>query len=261
MKRLRTILIILCWFLALGLSAQHPVHVVLIGDSNTWIGGEDCDQSRGWSKWFKDAFQPLSCRSYARSGATWTNTKLTTYNTVENVEVLSDNNVVFNQVNRLREAVQSGVQPTPDLIIMLAGTNDMWFSSKRPGAYAMSVEQAFSDTSSSPWPVHQVLSLASSIRYSCELLQSSYPQARLVLVTPMQSTKVSAALTEQTGDLIERCGRRLGIDVIRLDSSDCISRAQEQKKLTYTSDGVHTNEAGAQRIGELIVEHISTCTE
>ncbi|MBR3454147.1 MAG: SGNH/GDSL hydrolase family protein [Bacteroidaceae bacterium] len=257
MKQYRLILFTFYLLLAIGLSAQHPVHVVLLGDSNTWIGGEDCDQPRGWSKWFKEEFQPISCHSYARSGATWTNTEQTEYNIEENIEVLGDNNVIYNQIQRLNKAVSSGVQEKPDLIVMMAGTNDMWFSNKRPGAFSQTVEQAFSDTTSTPWPVNHVLSLAGSIRYGCDILNVLFPQAQLVLMTPLESTKVSDEVTERTGNMIERCGERMGIHVIRLDKSGCVSRSQELKKYTHTSDGVHTNEVGARRIGHFVAEQIN----
>ena len=108
------------------------MNIVLLGDSNTWIGGDECDKPQGWNKWFKDLANPLSCHSYARSGATWTHTSLTDYDTEEDTGVLSDNNVVYNQINRLKEAYQQQKQVKPDLIIVMAGTNDLWFADKRP---------------------------------------------------------------------------------------------------------------------------------
>lgn len=259
MKGQRNIFLALCLLLAVGLAAQSPqhrLHVVLLGDSNTWIGGDRCDQSRGWNKWFKDEFQPLSCHSYARSGATWTNTERTEYNTEENVEVLSDNNVIYNQINRLRKAVEEGEQHTPDVVVVMAGTNDMWFTSKRPEVFAMTADEAFADTDILQRPANRVLSLAGSVRYGCEMLKSSFPHAQLVLITPMQTTKVSAELAERTGDVIEACGKQLGVAVIRLDKEGCVSRAQELKKKTHTSDGVHTNEAGARCVGTFVAKRL-----
>ena len=43
-------------------------NIVILGDSNTAIGGDDCSKSVGWNKWFRDMLSPASCRSYARSG-------------------------------------------------------------------------------------------------------------------------------------------------------------------------------------------------
>ena len=86
-------------------AVPHPtLHVVLLGDSNTWIGGDDCDKERGWNTWFKQLFQPASCKSYARSGATWTNTKVTKRNPKENIGNLGNDNVIYNQVVRLIDA-------------------------------------------------------------------------------------------------------------------------------------------------------------
>ncbi|MBQ5826020.1 MAG: hypothetical protein IIW46_00885, partial [Bacteroidaceae bacterium] len=66
------------------------LHVVLLGDSETAIGGDQCDQPRGWNKWFAEALQPASCRSYARSGSTWTNTIRTKLTREENIGILGD---------------------------------------------------------------------------------------------------------------------------------------------------------------------------
>ena len=85
-------------------NSGHPMHVVILGDSNTWIGGDDCDKPRGWNKWFADVFQPLSCKSYARSGATWTNTIQTRKNPDEDIAVLGNDNVIYNQIVRLLAA-------------------------------------------------------------------------------------------------------------------------------------------------------------
>ncbi|MBQ2399776.1 MAG: SGNH/GDSL hydrolase family protein, partial [Muribaculaceae bacterium] len=86
---------------------RHDAHadqdVVLLGDSNTWLGGDDCTGVKGWGKWFAEEYRPGSIRSYARSGATWTNTVNTVADTREYSEVLGDNNVIYNQVMRLVE--------------------------------------------------------------------------------------------------------------------------------------------------------------
>ena len=68
----------------------------------------------------------------------------------------------------------------------------------------------------------------------------------------MQNTKTSVEQIEQTGDVIEQCGHSMGLNVIRLDQGCGITRNQEMKKKTFTTDGVHTNEAGAKRVGTYI---------
>ena len=254
----KCVIVILLLFLA-GASQQSAAqHVVMLGDSNTSIGGDDCTKAVGWNKWFREMLSPTSCRSYARSGATWTNTTQTTYNVTENISVLGENNVIYNQINRLREAVDSGCQASPDLIIMMAGTNDAWFSDKRPHAFSLTGEQVFThnEESITHRPVSTVLTLGESVRYGCEMLQESFPKAKIVLLTPLQNTRTSSLKIKQAGDIIETCGKHLGIDVIRLDQGVCINREQEMARKLYTTDGVHTSEEGAKCVGAYIINKV-----
>ena len=234
----------------------QPWHVVILGDSNTFIGGDACDQPRGWNKWFKEAFAPASCRSYARSGATWTNTEVTKRNTTENIGVLGNDNVVYNQIERLKDVCLQGEQPTPDLIIISAGTNDAWFVSQRPQVFAQTVDGAFADEAMVFRPANEVLTLAESVRYGCELLKTAFPEARIILLTPLQATKADAQLITKAGDIIEACARRMALGVIRLDQEGCIKVADQRSVRKYTTDGVHTNVAGARYNGLLVARRV-----
>ena len=84
MKVLHQIYIfIVLLFVSLSSMAQgaRGLNIVVLGDSNTSIGGDSCTLDRGWTRWFKESMQPASMRSYARSGATWTNATATRLNT------------------------------------------------------------------------------------------------------------------------------------------------------------------------------------
>ena len=233
-------------------------NIVILGDSNTSIGGDDCSKSVGWNKWFREMLSPASCRSYARSGATWTNTTRTTYNVSENTTEVTENNVIYNQINRLKEAVESGRQMVPNLIMIMAGTNDAWFADKRPNAFSLTGVQAFTRNQGSITRrrISTVLTLAESVRYGCEMLQKSFPKAKIVLLTPLQNTHTSSYKTKMTGDIIETCGKRMNIDVIRLDEGVCIDRDEELEQKHYTFDGVHTNEEGAKCVGAYVTKKI-----
>ena len=247
-------------FTALTAVAGQPLHVVILGDSNTWIGGDDCDKPQGWNKWFKDAIQPTSCRSYARSGATWTNTPTTRRNTRENIGVLGNDNVIYNQICRLQEAVDSGVQSRPQLILIMAGTNDAWFLKSRPKAFAKTVCEVFSTEGSTitDRPVHDILTLAESVRYGCELLRAAYPDARIILLTPLQSVAAGRDPITKAGDIIACCAHRMSLPVIRLDKEGGIEATQEKEHYSMTTDGTHTSEQGARHIGALIAKRIGT---
>lgn len=219
---------LLLWVMGLLVtaSAQLPYHIVLLGDSNTFLGGDACDKPQGWNKWFKDLAKPKSCRSYARSGATWTHTPQTVYDTKEDVGVLSDNNVIYNQVNRLKEAVETKEQVTPDLVIIMAGTNDLWFADKRP----------------EPIPHF--------IRMDYGLLAEAFPEARVILVTPPPFNKVSKEKQHQAAEAIAQCGQTLQLDVIRLDEAALL------RGNGYFKDGVHTTVKGAKVLGKYIYEQV-----
>ena len=229
MKRLIfTFALVLC---TMGIYAQ--MHVVFLGDSNTWCGGDQCEVSRGWNYWLREMLQPTTCRSYARSGATWVHTDKMVRDTQENTARLSDNNVITNQIYRLQDAVAAGQQAVPTLILIMAGTNDVWFR-------------------------QDILSTLESVAVDdIFLLQESFPEARIVLVTPMQNTKVSAELVREAASMLEAAAIRMETDLVDASGTNIIDRAQELKRPTYTRDGVHTNEAGAKRLAELVFKHIT----
>lgn len=202
--------------------AQQPLHVVILGDSNTWIGGDDCDQPKGWNYWLRQACQPASMRSYARSGATWTHTERTKRNTVENIGVLGDDNVISNQIARLEEALLSGAQTMPDVVIIMAGTNDAWFRRGQLNAL-----------------------LAAQVEADCDSLKALLPEARIVLLTPMRSKHAGVKPIALAGDIIETTGKRLGLTTIRMD-----------RRRVSTSDGTHTNTAGAKAMGRYVTQQL-----
>lgn len=243
---------------------SHPdVNVVILGDSNTSIGGDDCTQPRGWNTWFRESFAPATCRSYARSGATWSHTVRTKADELEVTGRLSDDNVVYNQVLRLHTAWTAGNQPVPDLILIMAGTNDAWFKAERPGAYLTTVAEAFdvpADTLLSR-PAGRTLGLTECVRRACLMLQSDFPKALIVLMTPMQTTQAPDELIRRTGDLIEGCGGRMGIPVVRMDKESVVRSTQEAQHTTYTYDGTHTSEAGARSNGLLMARRAGALLE
>lgn len=242
-----------------AIAGHESLNVVILGDSNTSIGGDGCDNPKGWNKWFKDRFAPGTCRSYARSGATWTNTRATVYNIEENTGKLGNDNVIYNQINRLKDACNKGEQPAPNLILIAAGTNDAWFSTARPNAFSKTPEQVFGEGNGrfiTGTPVSEVLSLAGSVRYGCEMLMESFPDAQIILLTPLQSVAAGAAGIRKVGDIIEECGRYMSVNVIRQDYGCGIYSVREKMSMKYTYDGTHTSEEGARRNGYYIANRV-----
>lgn len=241
--------------------AENPrvLRVAILGDSNTSIGGDDCANPQGWTKWFVERFAPSSCRSFARSGATWANTARTKRNIDEDTDRLSDDNVIFNQVCRLFEVCDSNAQAGPDLIIIAAGTNDAWFCAKRPGLFDKTIKQTFasSDGFITDRKPSMVCSLAESVRLVCEMLMSRLPNAQIILLTPMQTIKAPYERIQKVGNIIEACAHRMSIPVVRQDYCNGVYDVRERTKQLRTTDGTHTSTEGAKRNGYFIANQIA----
>ena len=257
MKRIGfALVLLLCGMLVI--QAQLPLHVVMLGDSNTFIGGDACDKPQGWNKWFKDFAKPLSCRSYARSGATWTHTSSTVLDMEENIGVLGDNNVVYNQAMRLVTAVLTGKQTTPDLILIMAGTNDLWFADKRPDCLKLRASEIYKHpvTSISFYKPSELTQLSQCVCYDCELLKEAFPKARIILITPPQNNKTDLNDQHIVGSHIQWCAQELGLDFIRLDEAYEVFYGPDLIRRGYSKDGVHTTPKGAKVLGKYIYEKV-----
>lgn len=230
--------------------------VVLLGDSNTWIGGDDCSVPRGWNFWFAKDMAPGSIRSYARSGATWSHTSRTTPDTSEYSEVITDNNVVYNQVMRLMEAVDSGIQTTPDLIMIAAGTNDAWFPQFRPEEFSRTSREALGREVGELLRLHpgKILSLPAAVRYDLLILQGRFPMARIIVMTPLQSVKISPEMLADVSAIIEEVASATGAAVIRQDLLCPVDSRNEMTHRRLTTDGTHTSEEGARRDAAVIAD-------
>lgn len=256
------VLVIACMFavrFTTGAWELNDKHVALLGDSNTWIGGDSCTAEDGWSFWFAKAAAPKSIKSYARSGATWTNTPATTVALDEYSEVLGDNNVIFNQVLRLFADVDSGGNQAPDLIIIAAGTNDAWFADRRPAEFSATVDQAFGRDE---WEYKAAqpsafTSLAESVRYNLLFLQGFFPEADIVVLTPIPSIKISPEMLAKVSEIIADASQRMSCKVVRMDQLSPINPESEMTRRRLTKDGVHTSPQGARSHGEIMAKAVS----
>ena len=245
---------------AMPVSELGNMNVVIMGDNITWLGNDDCTGAKGWTSRWKELANPKTCRSYARSGATWCNTPETKVNLVENIGIVGKDNTIFNQVMRLADAVKSGSQPIPDLVIIAAGTNDLSDPRRRP--------QALDEDAASAWRVTEdnaiaagpsaAISLAGSVRLAFAHIKAIAPEAKVVVLTPLQCTEITADRMSRGSDLIESAAKLGGAYVIRQDSEMPVDSAAERRHYNLTYDGVHTSEAGARANGEAIARRISS---
>ena len=123
----------------------------------------------------------------------------------------------------------------------------------------MTTDDAFSSDSQAfrKLTVCEIVTLAESVRYGCELLMTLCPKTQIVLLTPFQSVQAGNTIFK-VSDLIAQCGHRMGLSVIRLDQQSGIHAAREKNKHYLTTDGTHTSEEGARRAGTFIARQLST---
>ena len=229
-------------------SSKRP-KIALLGDSMTWIGGDSCQNPTGWSHVLKESGIAGKIDIYARSGATWTNTKSTKRNPGHYTELLHDDNVVYNQAVRLIEKADKSNE-NPDIIVLFAGANDAWFAAKRPGIYDNEDSNIQYSLDTDP---ASVTTLEGSINLVCELLQERFPDATLLFVTPLQMSKTDAETIFKVSDIIDTVASKKGYQVLRADKETAINHEQEAKSPKYTYDGVHTNPEGAHLLGDYIL--------
>ncbi len=245
---------VICSYAKSETSDSVGLKFALLGDSMTWIGGDSCQNPTGWSHILRESGIADKIDVYARSGATWTNTSSTLRNPSHYSEVLHDDNVVYNQAIRLIENAKNPNED-PDIIVLFAGANDAWFATKRPGIYED--DQSKMDFTTQTHPGN-ITSLGGSIRLVHYILNNRFPMATLLFVTPLQMSKTDAETIFKVSDIIEKVATENGCLVLRADKESGITHQQETQSPTFTYDGVHTNPAGAKKLGEYILSYLLT---
>ena len=89
------------------------------------------------------------------------------------------------------------------------------------------------------------------------MLKSKFPEARIIILTPMQTTAAPTEKIHRASQIMEECAKLMDMEVIRLDTESCVRSEDEQKRKRFTYDGTHTSVEGARRNGYMIAERVS----
>ena len=238
-------------------------NVVVLGDSITWQGGVDCTETKGWTYWFKNRIKPKSIKSYAWSGATWSNDVNTAVNDNPSL-ALDDDNTIWQQVRRLINAYNNNTQVKPDMVIIAAGINDVIALNRgeRIGCLDKTAAQAFADRTKyiTDANVNTILTMADAIRYSCELLLETFPNVQIILTTPLQSSDVEVEQSrwDSACKIIKDSARYLALPCIEQGEVCGVYYTQEYLSHINLSDGLHPNETGAKKIGNTIASIVDS---
>lgn len=220
-------------------------NVVLMGDSIT----DNKDDHGWWVDYITDYVTFASLNNYACGYARWTVASDTVEDLTTHSHVAASWNVIWNQVNRLKNDVTNGTVGIPDVIVILAGTNDVTLNQTMG-----SVETAFDGADILSKPFADIANMAQSIRYTCEYIRTLYPDTQIILATPLQrKDKTTAAW--QCRDIIMGCAKNMSLTIIDQMAEAGIYGYAESVSAYHLSDKVHpTKEKGSRLIARYLAK-------
>ena len=218
-------------------------NIMVLGDSITEI-------EIGWVQRFKQIIKPKTWTNLAVGGAKWCNED----NTVIDGTTSGDNNVISNQVYK----AINGSYPTPDIIIISAGTND-WRDTTED------IEKQFTNGGNTYIPLSSVnlKTWSGAIRYAIEKLTTKWVNTQIFICTPNQAAegKKSYISIRDKGKIIKEVCHRLSIPVLDVGGECGICGLYENNDSSngrYLWDGLHENSSGAYKHGEYIAKQIAS---
>src|SRR5690606_21421133 len=179
----------------------------------------------------------------ARSGARWNNTAETTYD-ISNTGP-AYNNTIWNQLNILASDINSNRHIAPDIIFISAGRNNA-------GVTIGDIDETFTGSILDREP-NTILNLCDSIRFNVEFARSLFPNAIVILATPIQTAGVDLT---PNANAIKACADRLSVKTINQFTESGIYRYDEINNPVFLYDGTHPNQLGADKIGLFLANEL-----
>ena len=144
------------------------------------------------------------------------------------------------------------MNPDANVIIVFGGTNDYGHGDAPFGEMA--------DTEPTTY--------CGAVDNLMKLLKDKYPEAQIVFLTPARREGDESASTEwqKTNggkplkdycEVIKQKGAQYDIPVLDVYEKLGINPNNEMDKYNYTTDGLHLNEAGHEKLADLIIEFIN----
>ena len=220
-------------------------NVVCFGDSIS-----DVNVNGEWVKHIEDYAKFKSFKCYGRGNAKWTFQTGTTYNVTDTSNTMLHNNVIWNQFNRMKVDVENEIIPTPDVICIMAGTND-GYKSEDVG----DIDTAFAAEKILTKDYKTLNNVAQSIRYVVEDIKQNYPHVQVILCTPIPAgTKYIWKLVKPVADMIKMCAQNMGLMCIDQFYESGISWSSEQYVgyVDLVGDGIHLTEIGGKKIASFL---------
>ena len=222
-------------------------NIVLFGDSIT-----DPNVNGKWVAPFRNLVTCKSLTNYARGYCTFTFKSNSEYNITDTSNSNSGNNVIWNQFNRLKNDVDNGKVSTPDLILILAGTNDA-IQNLNLG----DIDTAFSSSTITSTDIKTLTNLAQSVRYCCDVIHNEYPSCKIVLFTPLPlGSKSHQDTIFLVRDTIFKCAEYLGLYAIDQCKCGFTWYREASGSEYYAGDGTHLSDLGGTYVADFIYKEL-----
>lgn len=235
-------------------NALSKMNIAILGDSISDVeSGEN-----GYGMWidkFRSLASPKSFTDYAVGGAVWTFSSTTqSVSTRSEMTASNANNCIGNQFNRLKASVDNNTIATPDLIFILAGSNDA-FQNKTVGTPSTVFE---TDTAQSS-DITTLTNLCASVRYVVDKINAEYPNARIVLMTPIAFGGHASEFARLTPirSAIQECAEYLGIYCIDGCKAGITFHREHLGRKYLISDLAHLTKLGGDLVGKFIFDELS----
>lgn len=220
--------------------------ILVLGDSISAYGR--------WTNRFEEIVQPDVFINVAVAGATLSDNVGTRYNGSPS-KGNKKNNTLGNQVEKVKIKKRLELKRYQDFqsIIIFAGTNDSISKFRN-----VDIEKQFTTTKSTYRSLKKIdkTTIAGSMRYSVETLQSLYPDAQIFICTTIQSAEDIKGYNSNyiiKNNVIKDVAYRLSVPVIDVGECGIYGRYETKgSEGKYLYDGLHPNEKGGKLLGEYI---------
>lgn len=221
-------------------------NIVIFGDSLS-----DVSVNGKWVEPFKELINCKSFNNYARGFCTFTFKSDSKYNIIDTSDTNVGNNVIWNQFNRLKNDVNAGKVNEPDIIMILAGTNDV-LQAKPLGDIDNTFKQSSQGTD-----VTALTTLCQSVRFVCDEVYSNYPTCKIVLCTPLPLNSIDrqSRCIEVRNTLIQ-CAEYLGLYTIDQTCKSGFVWYREPLGNRYYTDGIHLTSLGGEYVADFLYKEL-----
>lgn len=228
---------------------QNPLQ-----DKNIVFFGDSITDNETFNSYFPASFglyaSPKTIKYYSRGGAQITNVAEVT--TDDDGNITDYGNTIYNQYVTMKADVESGAIKTPDIILVMAGTND----AKNLVNYG-DKDVVFTGTAQSE-DITTLTTLRDSIRLICDSVYTDFPNSNIIFITPIPYAqgKDKYELGMRVRDVIIECMEIIGLPYIDASTKCGISFYREQIQKKYTTDLIHLTKDGANLVAKFIYDEL-----